>query len=282
MPRPVDEDSRGILRPRPGLERFRLARRAPSAPVDRFVDRYWIAEWDLDEPYTQEVLAHPVVNVVFEAVGATVHGVSRTRARKELSGSGRAIGVMFRPAGFRPFVELPMSALSERSVPLRELFPGTAALERRVAAAPTDEAVDLVERWLLPVVPADRVASEDVTDVVESVAADRTIGRVDELARRAGTSVRHLQRLFAEHVGASPKSVIRRYRLYDAAEATAHGDDVDWAALATRLGYSDQSHLVRDFTAAMGVSPARYAAQNRRTPFPSETSFGDGRPTRTS
>jgi AraC-like DNA-binding protein len=33
---------------------------------------------------------------------------------------------------------------------------------------------------------------------------------------------------------------------------------VDWAALAADLGYADQAHLSRDFTATLGVPPSRY------------------------
>ncbi|MFJ9752413.1 hypothetical protein ACIRVM_42525, partial [Streptomyces chartreusis] len=35
--------------------------------------------------------------------------------------------------------------------------------------------------------------------------------------------------------------------------------DVDWATLAADLGYADQAHLVRDFTATVGVPPTAYA-----------------------
>jgi AraC-like DNA-binding protein len=48
-----------------------------------------------------------------------------------------------------------------------------------------------------------------------------------------------------------------RYRVQEAIERAA--PDVDWAALAAELGYSDQAHLVRDFTATIGVSPTAYA-----------------------
>jgi AraC-like DNA-binding protein len=227
------------------------------------VDRYWIPSWDLEEPYVQEVLAHPVANVVFEHHEITLLGVSRARGRKELVGSGRAVGVMFRPAGFRPFLGAPMATTTDRVLPAGDVLDVAPIDGPAVLRAVDEESVALIERWLLPSVPAERAPSEDTTELVELVAADRSIGRVDELAAVAGTSVRQLQRRFADHVGASPKWVIRRYRLYEAAEATAHGDDVDWAELAGRLGYSDQSHLIREFTAAVGVSPARYAMQNR-------------------
>jgi AraC-like DNA-binding protein len=37
------------------------------------------------------------------------------------------------------------------------------------------------------------------------------------------------------------------------------GGTVDWAALAFDLGYADQAHFSRDFTAILGEPPTRYA-----------------------
>jgi AraC-like DNA-binding protein len=51
---------------------------------------------------------------------------------------------------------------------------------------------------------------------------------------------------------------MRRARLHEAAERADRGDAVDWAALSADLGYADQAHLTRDFTATIGVPPARY------------------------
>ncbi len=52
---------------------------------------------------------------------------------------------------------------------------------------------------------------------------------------------------------------MRRARLHEAAARADSGEIVDWARLAADLGYADQAHLTRDFTAAIGVPPARYA-----------------------
>lgn len=95
---------------------------------------------------------------------------------------------------------------------------------------------------------------------------DGSVRRVDQLAEAAGTSVRTLQRLFDTHVGVSPSTVVRRWRVIEAAEAarTASGNGDHWrgwAAVAAELGYSDQAHLTRDFRRHLGTSPAVYLAK---------------------
>ncbi|MEE2053663.1 DUF6597 domain-containing transcriptional factor [Nocardiopsis tropica] len=258
-PEPVERDARGIIDPGTGLTRFRLDRYAPSAPVARFVDRYWVASWDLSgrEPYTQRVLAHPVVNVVFTAGGAAVHGPTTKVTRRRLEGEGWALGVMFRPAGFRPLLGRPMSGIVDASLPVSEVFAGGV-----FPGAPHPLMAE-VDRILAGRLPAARHPAEDTRDLVERVAADPAVVGVSALAEREGLGVRLLQRRFADHVGLGPKAVIRRYRLYEAAERARRGAAPDWGVLAAELGFSDQAHLTREFTAVIGVPPARYAALTR-------------------
>jgi transcriptional regulator GlxA family with amidase domain len=148
-------------------------------------------------------------------------------------------------------------------VPAGDLLPLPPDLAGRVAAATgLAEARAVLEPWLatLPRSPvADRANIEAAVELIES---DRSITRVDHLAERTGSGVRRLQRAFADAVGLPVKQVIRAARLREVAERALVGD-VDWAAVAVELGYSDQAHLVRDFTAAVGTPPARYAREAR-------------------
>ncbi|MCA9495162.1 MAG: AraC family transcriptional regulator, partial [Myxococcales bacterium] len=93
--------------------------------------------------------------------------------------------------------------------------------------------------------------------------ADPALGRAEALAEAAGVSLRTLQRGFRRHVGWGPKQVLRRHRLLEASHRLAHGETVDLAELALRLGYADQAHLARDFADAVGRPPGRYAAAQR-------------------
>src|SRR5262249_10600265 len=102
------------------------------------------------------------------------------------------------------------------------------------------------------------------TEIVYAVAKERGILKVEDLVERYGVNKRTMQRLFAKYVGVSPKWVIQRYRLHEAAEQLASGATVNQAELALSLGYSDQAHFVRDFKRIVGVSPAAYARAARR------------------
>ena len=263
MVRPVEEDARGIVAPEAGLAHFRLDRYPPSAGPGRFVDRYWVSSWDLRgrPPYTQQVLTHPVVNVVFTEGAGFVYGIKRKIDSRTLSGVGRALGIMFRPAGFRPFLDRPMTEITDAVLPVGAVF-GTAGedLNRELAAAPDGAAMAaLADRFLAAIVPGPGQPSEATTVIAERAAAAPALVRVDGLAAEAGLGVRALQRRFSDHVGISAKAFIRRYRLYEAAEQARLQRTVDWADLAARLGYSDQSHLSREFSALLGATPRRYA-----------------------
>ncbi|MGH3320627.1 MAG: DUF6597 domain-containing transcriptional factor [Streptosporangiaceae bacterium] len=265
--RPATEDSRGILRPEEGLRRFSLHRYPPCAPLGRLIHWYWTVRWDLRgrPPHEQHVLTHPCVNVVFEPDRAAVYGVARRVSSQRLEGRGWALGVMFRPGGFSPFLAGPVSSITDAVSPVGAVFgDGVRALADSVRAT-DDEArrVALVDEFLAGRVPARTPGADAAVAAAEIVATDRTVLRVEDLAGRSGWSVRQLQRLFRVHVGASPKWVIRRYRLLEAAERVARGEHVGWESVAADLGYADQPHLVRDFTAAIGMSPARYAAACR-------------------
>jgi AraC-like DNA-binding protein len=132
-------------------------------------------------------------------------------------------------------------------------------LSAAVLAADDAGAAAVMEEFLASFRPRRTPEGDLVAAVVERTAADPGIARVDQLAAEFGVGMRRLQRLFAEHVGVGPKWVIRRYRLHEAAARIARGVPVDLVTLAADLGYSDQAHLTRDFTAMVGEPPARYA-----------------------
>ena len=257
-------DPRGILHPRAGSAAFSLGRYLPSAELTPFVDYLWSVEWDRTGqlPHVQRVLPNPAVHLSFEPDLSRVTGVARRSAAFEyrLTGAGRVVGVRFRAGGARPWLAGPVSALTDREAPVRELVElDDVPLRRAVQEAPdAAAAAALVDAALVPLRPEPDPTVDRVAGLVDAVAHDPSIRRAADLAELAGTGVRSLQRLCAEWVGVGPTWLVRWARLHEAA-GRAEGGPVDWAQLAAELGYADQSHLVRDFTRVVGEPPARYA-----------------------
>ncbi|RZS31365.1 AraC-like DNA-binding protein [Herbihabitans rhizosphaerae] len=195
-------------------------------------------------------MPYPNVHLTFRDGRATVNGVHSGHQIKVLDGTGGVFGVAFRPGCFRPFLRASVSTITDRSIDAGAVF-GPELPE------PVD--VETVDRFLLARLPEPDPTADDVADIVAKIAANPMITRVDSLARELDTSVRRLQRLFAEYVGIGPKWVIRRYRLHEVTERLANGAEIDWASLAAELGYADQAHFARDFKKMFGEPPTRYA-----------------------
>ena len=235
----------------------------PSAGVADLIERHWIVGWDHRgrDPLVQETLPDPCVNLAVEPSGAWVYGVRTGRSTHELAGAGVVIGTKFRPGGFSGLAGGgPVRALTDRTLTLAEAFGDDGeALARALDDAVTVEAViGAVEALVRRRRPPRDAGRELAQAAVERMRAARPGTPVAEIAARSGLSPRALQRLFARHVGATPKQVLRRFRLQDAVDQVARGEDT-LARLAADLGYFDQAHFVRDFRTTVGRSPSAYA-----------------------
>lgn len=270
---------RGILRPAETAEAAGLRRDAPvSGPLRPFVERYWSVRWDrTGEPaFRSEVLSHPSVNVSVESgteprfgvrmPAVLLHGVVTRRFTVDLTGAGRVSAVKFRPGGFAAFT----GGLPARDsvVPLgAELGLSAGGLLAAVLAEEDDDArAAALDAALLPRAPEPPDAYVDLLGLLGAMIEDRALVRVDQVAALGAMSVRSLQRMFATFVGVSPKSVLARYRLQDAAATIDAGETDDLADLAASLGWFDQAHFSRDFRAVVGVPPSAYLQRARRAP----------------
>lgn len=262
--RGVRQDTQGIVDAADLLAHVDFRRRAPAELLRPYVEQYWLIDWDLPEPYVSHVVPHPAVNIVFQHFAdeqpfTEVAGVQLGLFAQKLEGRGRVCGIKFRPGGFRPFApDRPVTDWTGRRVRQPEVYADT---NPATVLTPDDEEARIaaLDAFLLRHHPRPDPQADLAMTLVDRIHTDRTIRRVTDFARAEGMSVRLLQRLFAAYVGVGPKWVILRYRIHEALERAETDPEVDWSTLAADLGYADQAHLVRDFTATVGVPPTTYA-----------------------
>jgi AraC-like DNA-binding protein len=258
----VRAEPKGVLDPALAAQKLRLARFEPAADLKSFVEHLWIVAWNLrgQPPHVQKTLPYPCAHLVFDAGKTAIFGVVRGAFDYRLEGTRKVLGVRFRPGGFRGLLGAPMTSITDKTLPLTRIYElDPIAAEASVLEPEGDSemmaAAEAILRYRIP--PAD--ATVDVVHgMIDQIAADRDLNRVDDLAARLRMSERGLQRLFGDYVGVSPKWVIRRSRLHDAASRLANDEDVNLTHLAQDLGYSDQAHFTRDFKALVGRAPSDY------------------------
>lgn len=268
------QTNRGIVRADEGYRNFTLARFEPDPALAHLVEHYWLVRWDLSgkPEFRQHILSYPSAQWVFEndwtGTKAWLYGVPEPSYTRLLRDRGESLGVKFRPGGFYPYWRQELSKLTGQRIGTPEAFGAEAAsLEEGFWELPDDESrARRIEGFLLKQLPERDEQAELADRIVQSVIHDREIVRVEEVAERFGLSVRSLQRLFSRCVGVSPKWVLKRFRLQEAAERLEQGGAVNWSELSLALGYYDQSHFIKDFKALLGQSPEEYAkkAQNGR------------------
>jgi AraC-like DNA-binding protein len=253
---------RGLLSPQTGVGVYQEGVHPAAADLSDILAQHWAVRWDLRGrgPHTVEVLPHPAVQLVVEDGRCRIHGILRGRYSHTLDGRGDIFGTAFRPAGFRPLLGRPVTELTDRVVEGSAVF-GAAAGElagRIYDARNVEERIGIAEGFVRGrLTGAVLAAVRTVNGLVDAILADRAILKVDDIVDRYGIGKRNLEKLFREYIGVTPKWVIQRYRLHEAAERLDTAA-TDLSTLAYELGYADQAHFVRDFKAAVGRPPASY------------------------
>lgn len=275
---------RGVLWPAAGQDVFSVGREEDiPEPLNLVVRHLWSVTWrrQASQPFCSSVLTNPIAHLTFEDAeggrlhghpvpGALVHGLVSRVFSIELPVAGRVTGVAFHPGGLTALRGVRMQTLTDRVVVASEVVGELIdPLAREVLREPDEVARQTLALGHLGELLApelDRVAHDSAYAMVreaEELMRARHHVALGPVAERLAVSPRTLQRMFAQYVGASPLWVLRRYRLQDAATAIDAGEGQDLAALAAALGFADQAHFTRAFTAVVGVPPSRYRAGER-------------------
>jgi AraC-like DNA-binding protein len=262
--------------------------RTPAPPLSPFIDRFWLCA-DTPPHARERILPSGTIELVVNLrddeirtydpsdpdrctrySGAVVSGAYSRFFVIDPFQHASILGVHFRPGGAFPFLGLPADELADTHVDLETLW-GPAAVELRErlrAAATAAERFSLLEQALLSRLAHSPVHHGAVSVALEAFEPTGSEVRVRDVAGLVGLSHRRLIQVFAAEVGMTPK-VYCRVRRFQRARAMVRNAAVpDWARVAVDCGYFDQSHLIRDFLAFSGLSPADYLRRRSEQVLP--------------
>jgi AraC-like DNA-binding protein len=144
--------------------------------------------------------------------------------------------------------------------PIAQLQP---TLTNLINAGRIDEAIEQVKQFLVNARSQIAVDSMLFKAGIAMGEANGTIP-VSQIAAAAHTTVRTLERNFKQSSGYTVKDVSGLMRFEQVRNHLWLNPDVNIASLAHELGYTDQSHLSREFKRYSGTTPAAFARKAKK------------------
>lgn len=227
----------------------------PDARLTGLVSHYWLSRNSAAGEHL--VLPDGCVDLVLRVDRGADFQAFGTRTRPSpvpVTAGASYLGIRFRPGMNRHFRLPPGRLLANGQWAVSRpagLHPD--ALASRLSDPDLPEYLNRCLLWWLGRHPPARQRLDIALRVAGSV--DRSIS-VPAWADRANLSPRHLERLFREHLGLTPKTYLNIRRAQRAlALLTREGERLTAGDAALAAGYADQSHCTRDLRRYMGVTP---------------------------
>jgi AraC-like DNA-binding protein len=189
-----------------------------------------------------------------------VHGPQWNFYRTGPKPRGVNVGVSFRPGAAGAVLGVPMTELTDRHIPIDAFWGarGLALREQLLAAKGPSAIFPLLEQHLTARLKRPLLMHPAVAHALASRTQVCSPTRVTDIQRDSGYSPKHFIDLFRSAVGLTPKHYYRVKRFTTVLQHLASGNAGSLAGLALLAGYSDQSHMSREFRDFAGITPTQY------------------------
>lgn len=249
----------------------------PTPPLDRYIEVLWYQhipiysarEIILPSPHMELIFNFAQPHKVFlspDLADFTTHEQAwlaglQSRYFTIQSTTSHLMGARLKPGGAAAFFPGDMSQFTDQVTPLHTILGPAAAAELHAAlSAATDDAARFtaLEGFLLQRLTESRPGLDLALAAVERIQAAGGNLTIAELSAELSVSHKHLIDVFAATVGLRPKQFARVIRFSTMLPDLLSGAQPDWAALAQKAGYHDQSHFNREFQLFAGLTPSQY------------------------
>lgn len=245
--------------------RWELARRPPDPRLAGLVaDVAGYAE-HAGHAVVRRTTPHPAVTVILNLgppiavsgtpLGSFVAGLHDVSGDTRFIGEQRGIELRLTPQGAHRLLRIPPGELAGQVIEL----PVLDRLADRLAGSDWGSALDLLDEELLRLADDGPAADPAVEWAWRAMRSRHGDVRIADLVAGTGWSRRHFVTRFRAEVGLPPKVAARMLRFDRATKLLARG--VPAAGVSAACGYTDQSHLVREFRALAGITPGAFVAE---------------------
>lgn len=170
------------------------------------------------------------------------------------------IVVRFKPGRAFPFFKFPLNELTDKIIELDEIWNSRFLFlrDQLIDISDPEERINEVENFLLKISKNKLDVCNTIDFTIEELNGKAKSFKIRELAEKVGYSQKHLDHLFKEKVGITPKYYSRILKFQEAVISMEKDQEVKWFDLAYQCSYYDQSHFVNEFRKFSGLNPTSY------------------------
>ncbi|AUQ25091.1 helix-turn-helix domain-containing protein [Dickeya zeae] len=166
-------------------------------------------------------------------------------------------GVRFAPGVIPDFLDVMAEEVANREFSFLEVVPDARlAFEQIVQERNFSRQISLFNAHFMPRLV--RKSSSVTTSIIRAMVQQKGNIRIDQLETLTGYTCRTIQRQFRQDTGLSPKAFSRILRGQSALHCIHSQEDISFSNLAFDLGFSDQSHFLREFKKFVSITPCDY------------------------
>jgi AraC-like DNA-binding protein len=193
-----------------------------------------------------------------------LHGFKDIYSENETS----LIIVVFQPNGIYQLLGIPATEFQDSIIPVEEIFDhkGSVLQEKLYEKNNNEVRIELLNHFFRSLINNKLVSNQSIiNNSLDFILKNKGDFSVKQLVEYTGYTERHLERKFKESIGLNPKKFGNVIRLHHFLKLLKNRSDAtNLTAICYDAGFSDQSHLIKDFRKHTGISPREYLFNSRK------------------
>lgn len=248
-------------------DKIRLFGSFPDENLELFVAGFWEIEAQNINPGRHIIIPDGRMGVIIEITNSSSWLIGKKRWNGNIvigqqtapvalylkTPFYRAFGITFTPWGATPFFGSSLDKYKNRAIPVHELLDPNQEKELRECKDFADR-VNKASAFLTGLLTTKKIDIRLVNSVKKLM--DNFHTPLSEITSESSTSLRNLEIVARKQFGISLTRFRRIFRLHKTIRAIKANPQKTLTEIALEMGYFDQAHMNRDFSALTGFTPA--------------------------
>jgi len=175
--------------------------------------------------------------------------------------------VVFQPNGINQLLGIPASEFYNSIIPVEDVFGEKATvLEEKLSKQNNQERISLLNHFFSSMITTKPTYNQLlINHSLHFITCCNGHFSVKQLIEYTGFTERQLERKFKESVGLNPKKFGNIVRLHHFLKLLKDKpSDVNLTSICYDAGFSDQSHLIKEFKKHTGITPREYLYSTKK------------------